>query len=135
MTSATALRRQAAVASSSLDTQTVTVAQDGTGSPSFDRRRGYISGAVLGSISDGTSNIYAGAAITKMAYDETSGQFQLTITGATDSGWTTMTNTTDGTSLTRASRSSFASGTWTWNSQALNGFFTTSSGPKTVTFT
>ncbi len=113
-------------------TQTVVVAQ--TGVNPF-RLRGYKSTAVAqGSISPGTSSV-GGTTITEMYFDEDLGYFILTITGAPDSGWTTMTNVSNGTSLSRASRTSFSSGTWTWTGQLINGFFTTGSGTKIVTFT
>lgn len=112
-----------------LDTQTVTSAT--TGIPG-DRVRGY-GGGTGGSISDGTSNIYSGAAITEMYVDESAGEFYLTITGATNTGWTTMTNATDGHSLSR-SAASFSGGTWTWTGQTINGFFG-AAGAKTINFT
>ncbi len=123
------LRRKTSSGSSALDTQTVTSAT--TGIPG-DRFRGYGGGAG-GSISDGTSNIYSGAAITAMYVDESAGEFYLTITGATNTGWTTMTNATDGHSLSR-SAASFSGGTWTWAGQTLSGFFG-AAGAKTINFT
>ncbi len=95
------------------DTQTVTTGGDGT-APMQDRRRGFISGS-FGSINDGTSNIYGGAAITELYWDENGGPFpiySLTITGATNSGWTTLT--IGSTVLSRASATSFSSGSWSW---------------------
>ena len=69
----------------------------------------------MGSISDGTSNIFGpGNAITGLYWDENGGAGQtvnLTITGATNTGWTTLT--IGATVLTRTS-ASFAGGTWTW---------------------
>lgn len=66
-----------------------------------------------GSISDGTSNIYGGAAITDLYYSESgSGTYiYLVITGATNSGWTTMN--INGTTYSRSS-ASFSGGGWTW---------------------
>lgn len=97
-----------------LDVQTVTSGADGIGNPSFDRRRGYLT-AVIGSIDDGTSNLFAGALILEFYWNENggSGQFYaLQITGATNTGWTTLT--IDGTLvLTRAS-ATFSLNRWTW---------------------
>ena len=119
-----------------LDTQSVSVTQNG--SLPF-RERGYVTGGSLGSISDGTSDIYSGAAINKMLADEDASTFVLEIAGVqANSGWTTMTNATDSLSLTRAS-ATFGTGggvsTWTWTGQALSSFFATGSGTKTVNFT
>lgn len=97
---------------SHLDTQTVTTGTQGS-APMQDRNRGFISGTI-GSITDGTSNVYAGAAITSLYYDENGGTgmfYKLAITGAANSGWTTMT--IDSTAFTRAS-ATYSSGTWTW---------------------
>lgn len=101
----------------SLDTQTVTVG--GSGTPALgNRRRGFIISAI-GSVSDGTSNLYSGAAIRELAAEETSGfDVILTITGVqSNSGWTSM-NVGGNHVLTRAS-ASFATGggnsTWTWS--------------------
>lgn len=96
-----------------LDTQTITTGTAGTAG-NQDRVRGWSSPSI-GSINDGTSNIYAGAAITGFFFDENGGTgmyYGLSITGATNSGWTQVT--IDGTKvLTRAS-ATFSSGTWTW---------------------
>lgn len=80
----------------------------------LDRTRGFIGGGI-GSISDGSSNIYSGANIPAFYWDEFGGapQYVLTITGASNSGWTQVVlNGT--TTLLRAS-ASFASSTWTWS--------------------
>lgn len=72
--------------SSTLDTQTVTTG--GSGLPGF-AFRGY-SGAI-GSIADGTSNIYSGAAIQEIQWDEASATVTLSVAGTVaNSGWTTM---------------------------------------------
>lgn len=94
-----------------LDTQTVTVGGIGTAF-ALDRLRGYLSGSI-GSISDGTSNVYAGAAITALYYDEGGGTatYKLIITGAANSGWSQIT--IGSTTLTRIS-ASYSSGLWTW---------------------
>lgn len=94
-----------------LDTQTVTTATIGSAP---DRLRGFINGS-MGSISDGTSNIFGpGNAITALLWDENGGAGQtvnLTITGATDTGWTTLTI---GSTVLARTAASFAGGTWTW---------------------
>lgn len=118
-----------------LDTQTVTVAESGT---TPNRLRGFYSG-VLGSISDGTSNVYGGDAILRMVFDESGGNaFILLISNShPNSGWNAINNVTDGLTLSRASASYADLGTeteWRWNSQAIGGFFA-STGAKTVTFT
>ena len=102
-----------ATGSSALDVQTVTTGGSGT-APNQDRLRGFLSPS-LGSIVDGTSNIYAGAAITSLYWSENGGTFKfyrLTITGAANSGWTTLN--IGGQSFLRTS-ASFASGSWTWS--------------------
>lgn len=120
-----------------LDTQTVTVGGDGTVGAG-NRRKGFISGAI-GSISDGTSNLYSGAAILELASEEQGGggSFDIifTITGlVANSGWTSLT-VGGATTLNRASASSFATGSgnsiWRWVN-AGNPFG--SSGTKIVAF-
>jgi hypothetical protein len=84
----------------------------------------------IGSISDGTSNIYGGAAITGLFFFQeiyvsppvgyTTRQLILSITGASDSGWTTMK--VGSTSFNRTSAAFFASGTWVWNIPISNPF-------------
>ncbi len=93
-----------------LDTQTVTVGGTGT---IPDRLRGYTSG--LGSIVDGTSNIYGGATVQTIWYEEngSSGNqiYKLSINGATNSGWTTLTI---GSKALNRVDATFATGNWTW---------------------
>lgn len=83
-----------------LDTQVVTVGTDTGGGQSGTRGTEGFGGFAGGSISDGTSNIYGGAAITRLSYEwETDITFEqelselrLVITGAhANSGWTTLT--------------------------------------------
>ncbi len=106
-----AIMRMRNARASALDTQTVTTATSGSVP---DRLRGFING-LMGSISDGTSNIFGpGNAITALYWDENGGAGQttnLTIASATDTGWTTLT--IGSTVLTRAS-ASFVGETWTW---------------------
>lgn len=96
-----------------LDTQTVTTGTSGT-SGALDRKRGFISGTI-GSISDGTSNVYSGTAIDQLYWDENGGGtafYKLAIGAVANSGWSTMT--IGSTVLARAS-GTYSSGTWTWN--------------------
>ena len=102
---------------SGLDTQTVTSGGSGT-ALNQDRLRGFIV-SNIGSIAPGTSSLYAGAAVTNLYWDEFNGDYQLAITGATNSGWTTLT--INGTkALTRAS-ATFASGVWKWATTDITG--------------
>lgn len=123
-----------------LDTQTVTVGSyyhDPGGIPSYPYTGyGYTSSSptstVVGSISDGTSNIYSGATILKLWWfvDGVLGnKVQLMINGATNSGWTSMT--INGTTFTRTSATSFIGGLWEWGGVS-NPFGT--SGNITVTW-
>ena len=117
-----------------LDSQTVTTGASGLPADQ-DRRRGYASYG-LGSITDGTSDIYSGAAITEMYWNEGEGlgsTYVLSITGATDSGWTTITI---GSVTLYRSAASFFLGTWTWNTAHTAGAQAFGSGGnvKTVTF-
>jgi hypothetical protein len=96
-----------------LDAQTVTTGGVGTAG-SQDRYRGFSTTNGIGSIVDGTSDIYSGASITELYWFENFGTpyYYLAITGATDTGWTTMS--VDGTLLARTS-ATYSSGTWTWS--------------------
>lgn len=100
-----------------LDRQSIVSGGDGT-APVQDRRRGYSGVGGLGSITDGTSNIFGGASIDQLYWDENGGtpKYVLQIVGATDGSWTTMRIVgTNGTKvLDRASRTTFGSNTWTW---------------------
>lgn len=113
------LRRKLTGGSTALDTQTVTTGTIGTAP---ERGRGFLSG-FYGSVADATSNIYGGAAVTAFYYNENGGAGQtyvLTITGATNSGWTQVT--IDGLkTLTRISAASFSAGTWTWTTTDIMG--------------
>ena len=107
------LTYQPGTTSSVLDTQTVTTGGTGTALNS-DRQRGFISGSI-GSIADGTSNIYSGGAITGLYWDEGAGggaTYVLTIPTATNTGWTQVTIGVK--TFTRAS-ATFTSGSWYWN--------------------
>ena len=118
---------------STLDTQTVTVGTIGS-APSQDRARGYALSA-FGSISDGTSNVYSGSPITELYWDENFGdaRYILTITGAANSGWSTMT--IGSTTLYRTA-ASYSSGSWYWTTTHTAGTqaFGGAGGIKTVTF-
>lgn len=106
-----------------LDTQTVTTAGDGT-AVSGNRRRGFISSA-LGSINDGTSNVYAGAAITELAAEEqgvgAGWIIYLKITGTlANSGWTSIN--IGGSNVLQRSLATFVQSggitTWSWSSSS-----------------
>lgn len=128
------LARPASGGGGTLDTQTVTVG--GSGSAFFlDRKRGFIASSI-GSISDGTSNVYSGSAITELYWDEAGGVpfYQLTIAGAANSGWTTMM--IGSTSFTRAS-AGYSAGTWNWaapSSTVSTQVFGSIGGGVSVTF-
>ena len=89
--------------SSNLDSQTVTVgsstsASGGSGAPAGTTvRRGYSGIYSIGSVSDGTSNLYSGALFSEIQYTWDTiypiSAFTLRIVGASraNSGWTTLT--------------------------------------------
>lgn len=97
-----------------LDTQTITTGASGLAP---DRVRGWQSPGI-GSISDGTSNIYSGSAITGFFWDEAGSVIELDISGTlSNSGWTQVT--INGVVFTRASAgfvSVSGTTTWTWSS-------------------
>jgi hypothetical protein len=76
-----------------LDTQTVTAGISGTFP---DRARGFSTSLSMGSVADGTSNIYAGAAIRELYHTEDGGEtgadvLVLSIAGVVaNSGWAAM---------------------------------------------
>lgn len=101
-----------------LDTQTVTTGGTGV---SPNRKRGFIT-ASIGSISNGNSAIYGGAAITEIAWEESGAAANevvlLKITGASlaNSGWTNMTLTPGNVVYIRSSATySTAGGVTIWN--------------------
>lgn len=115
-------------APATLDTQTVTSGSSSSGSDPFFNWYGYRNSApIIGSISDGTSNLYAGATINGLySYEEGTsaggtGYYSrlliLAINGTqANSGWTTMT--VAGVNYSRASATFSTAGgqtTWTWN--------------------
>ena len=114
-----------------LDTQTVTV---GVSVSQYVSWYGYSNSINLGSISDGTSNIYGGASILQIANLNGSSTF-LTIEGSrANSGWTTMT--INGIDFNRADASYSTTTTntaWTW-SPSSNPFGTTEGAEVTVTW-
>ena len=121
-------------ASSSLDTQTVTVGhQAGAGyTPTI---YGYRSSPSLGSISDGTFNVKSGASILVLFW--TSVQVvSFVINGVhSNSGWTTMKigSTTFNRSSANHYQDTYSNQTsWAWSTVATNPFGT--SGTKTVVF-
>ena len=119
---------------SHLDTQTVITGQDGRAIDA-NRRRGFISG-VIGSISDGTSNLYAGAPapITSLYWDEGGGfgsSYIMTITGAVNSGWVTLTI---GAKVLNRVDATFSGGTWTWTPADNGGSLSPVGSTKTIYF-
>ena len=117
---------------SALDTQTVTI---GSGTIYYTARVGYQSVFSLGSISDGTSNLYSGASITGVLWSggsQNNLMFSVTATQA-NSGWTTMT--VNGNSYARTSATYYSGTTsWYWTGVTSNPFGATS-GTKVVTWT
>lgn len=119
--------------SPTLDTQTVTRGSTSIGSNPIDEYSGYATSLAIGSIADGTSNIYGGASILSLYFYEEAyvsppvgiitRQVVLTINGAqANSGWTTMTVGT--TPFTRAS-ATFSVSTqtdWIWDIPITNPF-------------
>lgn len=94
------------------DTQTVISGASGF-AVDFDRRRGFDQVEVLGSISDGFSDIYSGAAVSAINWFENGGspRYFLSIPGASNSGWTKLT--IGSRELLRAS-ATFSAGLWEW---------------------
>jgi hypothetical protein len=97
--------------SATLDIQTVTTGSAGT-VINGNLIRGYTSG--LGSIVDGTSNIYGGAAIASLFWEQNNNSpyYFLSIVGATNSGWTTLTIGTK--SLNRVDATFGTGANWSW---------------------
>lgn len=89
------------------DTQTVTTGAAGLAP---DRRRGFIV-SDIGSIVDGSSNLYGGLAIEELCYLEAEG-YVLNIPGATNSGWTQLV--IDGSKTLLRSSATFGLGRWVW---------------------
>jgi hypothetical protein len=100
----------------SSDTQTVTSGASGS-AVNGDRVRGFVTGS-LGSIADGTSNLYSGAAIRELAsVENTDFDVVLQITGVlANSGWTSMN--VGGTHVLLRADAGFSTAggnsTWTW---------------------
>ena len=127
--------------SSNLDSQTVTVgsstsASGGSGAPAGTTvRRGYSGIYSIGSVSDGTSNLYSGALFSEIQYTWDTiypiSAFTLRIVGASraNSGWTTLTIGTTSYQRSSAQYAPDAGGDtyWSWysgsdNSGAANPF-------------
>ncbi len=116
-----------------LDTQLVTTGADGTVIDQ-NRTRGFIQG-LIGTISDGTSDVYSGAVITDLYWDENLGtpQYWLAITGATASGWATITI---GSKTLYRTAATFTGSAWNWSTTDTAGTqaFGTAGSSKTVYF-
>lgn len=131
-----------------LDTQTITSGSANTGSDPFFNWYGFkgTGSPTFGSISDGTSNLYSGAAINGIYFYEAGsigagGYYDrsviLVINGTqSNSGWTTMTVGT--TTYVRTAASFSTSGgvsTWTWALSIPNPNASGSPGPFSATTT
>lgn len=103
-----------------LDRQTVTV---GGGGIAPSRFRGYVSGS-YGAIADSTSDIYGGAVIDQLFWDEVTGLVTWKILGiVSNSGWTTVN--INGNLLNRAAATFSIPGSdsqWTWTASNPFGF-------------
>ena len=127
---------------SALDIQTVTSGATGT-APAQDRVRGWSSTIPIGSIVDGTSNIYGGATIADLFWSENGGggaqYYYLAIVGATNTGWTTLTiQSSFGTATLLRTAATFGVGAnWSWTTTDLVGTqaFGSASTVATCTFT
>ncbi|CAB4152521.1 hypothetical protein UFOVP616_18 [uncultured Caudovirales phage] len=120
--------------STALDIQTVTTGVSGTAP---NRIVGWRLSGPVGAINDATSNIYAGAAITALYWSENGGTFPfyiLTITGATNTGWTTLN--IGGQDFLRTS-ATFGTSSWSWSTfdTITTQSFGVASTPVTCTFT
>lgn len=135
MTGVTCIMAGGSASSNFLDTQVVTSAVVG---PAGSRVTGYISGS-QGSIVDGTSNIYGGAAILAIYNDQTTNLNYLQISGTlANFGWSTMTCVESGVTLNRVNATFSGSGpggsvTWTWSTVTYGVLFS-GTGNKTINF-
>jgi hypothetical protein len=98
------------------DSQSVTTGAVGVNP---NRQRGFFSSTGTGAVVDGTSNLYSGAAITQLGYDEGGGSpfYTFSITGNfANNGWNQLV--IDGSKTLLRSAAGFISGggssTWTW---------------------
>ena len=115
-----------------LDTQTVVI---GSRSRGGNVSTGYKSTGYgnFGSITDGTSNVYSGAAINDIYHISTLNRLYFTLAGVrANSGWTTMK--INGISFTRASASFTTSSTTTWYWSSVTSHPFGSSGTRAVTW-
>lgn len=100
---------------SGLDVQSITCGKTGA---IGGRTVGFLSGGVLGSMTDATSNIYSGAAIQTLVWDENTATIVLQIAGVqSNSGWTSMQRIGSGQVYNRASATFSTVGgvsKWTW---------------------
>ena len=114
-----------------LDTQTVVI---GSRNDYGYVSTGYKStGSGTGSITDGTSNVYSGAAINDIYHISTLNRLYFTLAGVrANSGWTTMK--INGISFTRASASFTTSSTTTWYWASITSHPFGSSGTRAVTW-
>jgi hypothetical protein len=125
-------------ASSSLDTQTVTV-NYAAATQYVPAIAGFynISGTDVGSVSDGTCNFKSGATYRRLQWTSQNFVFFALNGSHANSGWTTMSIA--GTNFSRTSASfqviNSTETRWTWSSISTNPFGTTTGATKSVVFT
>ena len=122
-------------ASSSLDTQTVTVGAWSIANIYFSTAYyGYRQSPSNGAISDGTLNVASNRTIAEFSWNGINGVGLYLSGSASNSGWTTVT--INGTALSRSSATFMTvsgNSRWAWMSQTTNPFGT--SGTKQAVFT
>lgn len=126
-------------ASSSLDTQTVTVGYTAAGqyNPALAGFYNLGSGVTMGSVSDGTCNFKSGYTYRRLQWTSAQHVFFALNGVHANSGWTTMSIA--GTNFSRTSASfqviDSTETRWTWTSISTNPFGTTVGATKSVVFT
>lgn len=124
-------------ASSSLDTQTITVGVQTPAYTYYPTIYGYfVTTTTVGSLSDGTSDIYSGSAIQNITWNSNQILNFVVYGQHSNSGWTTMNIAGASFSRTSATYSQISDRTtWQWSSISTNPIGTTSGATKVVTFT
>jgi len=116
-----------------LDTQTVTYGSRSVGTNPVTSYGGYYPAQTIGSISDGSSNVYAGATINGLYFFEEGyssppvgfvnrGLVWIVNGSQANSGWTTMTVGTTAFNRVDATYSAGASTSWSWSIAIPNPF-------------
>jgi len=107
-----------------LDTQTVTVGSATSGGKNPRTYTGYVSasapvgvpGVSFGSINTGISSIFPTLPVAQLYYEDGTASFNLTITGATNTGWSSLYfGSTSGTSFNRTDAAFGVGGYWSWS--------------------